>query len=238
MTWTIKQSGLSANPPSANTRALPFSASVAAGNMLAAFCISNPAESLIVSDQLNGLWQQAGSYFVANSLSLSWWYLPASVGGKPIVSVTPSASCYLTLAILEAQSPDGLPGMLDAVATASGSGATAVTSQCPAQPGELVLAGYADGTTNLSSLTSGTPFLMLQQFLSVSSQVAGAIAADTNAPGKEAATFIANTAAQWASLVASFRSSAGIPVLNQLQLIYQVLQQIAAGTNTFIPTGA
>jgi len=195
---------------SSSARQVPYTSNVVTGSLLTAFIAFEPGSgkaTVNVSDNINGAWTQAGGY-VRNGLNTgAWFYFINSAGGSNLtVTVTPSAAVYMSIGLHEyrVNSPAGVT--LDATASNTGSGETVSTGACAVSaPGDLVLAGFGQGTGALTSVTMGGP-LTLETNQPIGTIYEGsATADDTNAGSSEAATFTMNAAVRFAAMAISFK---------------------------------
>ncbi len=93
--------------------------------------------------------------------------------------------------------------------TATGSSVNPATGTCiVSQAGTLVLAGFAEGSANLATITVAGSFTAENKQTNASSAEAQGTADDVNASASEGATFTVNTSVAWAAMAISFKTSA------------------------------
>ena len=99
-------------------------------------------------------------------------------------------------------SPTGV--LLDATTSNTGNSSTIATGACAVSgPGELVLAGFAQGMSTLTSIAVSGPFTLENNQPIGTTYEGSATADDTNAGSSEGATFTVNTAVRFAAIVKS-----------------------------------
>ncbi len=185
---------------------LQYVSNVTAGNLLwAVVSTFTTGVTVSVSDDQNGAWTQAGSYSTNGVNNCSIWFFPNTVGAvKPIVTVTPSIAAYISFAIHE-HSGGATASPLHSTITNTGSATTSIqTGTCTAAAGELVVAGYAQGSIADSSLTVASPFTLREHKSGSVGEGLGS-ASDENAAGSEGATFTINGNVTYAAIAASFK---------------------------------
>lgn len=207
---------------SSSQRSLAYGSNVAAGSMLAAVVSTfNSGVTLTTTDTLNNAsWTQAGSYALDGGTNVnrcSIWFYPNTLGGACTFKVTPSASAYLSMVLVE-YSGVATVTPLDMTAT-NGDNASATTSvftgTCTVSgSGELVLAGYGQGTSNggASPPVSGT-FSLIETTNSGSTDVECGAADDTNASANEGCTFTMAGVVHYAAIAASFTAGSVGPTI-------------------------
>jgi hypothetical protein len=190
---------------SAAARSLAYTVNVTAGSLLAVVVTSfNTIVTLTVSDNLNGSWSRAGDYSThSGSDECSLWFFANTKAGACTVTVTPSAACPLSLAIGEwnigsATSP------VHATVINNGLSQTPTTGVVVASDGELVVAGFAWGTTG-SVFTPLSPFTIRENQVATASTEGIALADHLRASGNEAAVFTGSSSSIYAAIAVSFR---------------------------------
>ncbi len=189
------------------TETLQYVSNVTAGNFLWAIVSTfTTGVTVTVSDDQNGSWTQAGSYSTNGVNNCSVWFFPNTVGTvKPTVSVTPNTPALVSFAIHE-HSGVVTTSPLHSTITNTGSATTSIqTGTCTASAGELVVAGYAQGSIADSSLTVAAPFTLREHKTGAVGEGLGS-ASDENAAGSEGATFTINANVTYAAIAASFKS--------------------------------
>jgi hypothetical protein len=145
---------------------------------------------------------------------------------RPIITVTPSGSAYMTVSLHEysVSSPGGVT--LDAAATNSGIGTTISTGAVSVSgPGELVLAGFTQGNAALTSVTVGGPFTLENNQPIGTIYEGSATADDTNASRAEGAVFTVNTAVSFAGMTISFKIPAAAASPTAVNLAWGLVPQ-------------
>jgi hypothetical protein len=197
---------------SSAARQLRYTGSVASGSLLAAFIAFEPGSggtpTLAVSDNIDGAWQQAGGYVRNGVTTGAWFYIINSAGGSNLtVTVTPSAAVYMSIGLHEYRVPAGVT--LDGTASNTGTSASIATGVCPVSAtGELVLSGFAQGVSALTTVTAGGPFTLENNQPIGTIYEGSATADDTNAGSAEGALFTVNTAVRFAAMTISFKTPA------------------------------
>lgn len=218
MTWPVIQKTAQEFASAASSRSLAFGSNVVAGNLLrvvvGGFAGGQPAQTVSVSDSVNGAYTQAGSYSRnGNNFTAIFYFIGTAGGSAPNVTVSlvafPGTTTFLTIALEEVH-PPGSPVTLDSSITNSGTSATPSTGTCPvAGSGESVLAAYSQGTgAGSTTSVSGNFTLENNTNGSVGQQVS--TADDTNASASESCTFTTTIGAgsTWAAIAASFKAPA------------------------------
>jgi hypothetical protein len=207
---------------SSSARTLQYSGNVTAGSLLscwvatAAGTAGHNGITVSVSDNINGAWTQAGGYVrdaATNQNSGSWWYFANSAGGsKPVVTVTPSDSVYTGIGLHEHSVTSATGVAVDSTSTNTGNSANPATGVCHvSSAGELVLAGYGQGSTALSTCSVGSPFTLENSQLNGVTDEGLGTADDVNASASEGATFTLNTSVGWAAMAISFFTATTFP---------------------------
>ncbi len=198
---------------SPSDRTLAYAQAVSAGSLLVAVIGTFTAGiTLTVSDSVNGAWTQAGSYSVGTDTNsrISIWYFENSGAGTPTLTVAVSSTVYVSLALHEYTGCLTSGALRSTVTnTEAGSATTsATTGTCTATAGDLVVAGYCQGSALVISNTVASPFTIRADGIYGAVGEGLATADDVNAPGNEGATFTILPAVRWAAIAASFKPSA------------------------------
>jgi hypothetical protein len=193
---------------SALARTLAYGGALTPGSLLAVVVSTfNNNITVTVADDVNGAYTQAGPYAINGAVRLSIWYFPNNASsGTPTVTVTPSASAYVSLAIDEYTGPKTV-APLRASATSTGSGGGSMTVGPVGAAGtDLVLAGL--GTSSTVPLTSvDAPFALITALNATAAFEGIMSACDVNAPGNESAVFrTSGVIGQWAGAIAAFEA--------------------------------
>ena len=188
---------------------------------MAAFIAFEPLSgtaTVAVSDSVNGAWTQAGGHVRKGTHTGAWFYYINSAGSSNlVVTVTPGAAVWMGIALHEysVSSPAGVT--LDATASNTGNGTSITTGVVPVSgPGELVLAGFAQGNSALINVNVAAPFT-LENNQPVGTSFEGcATADDFNVGSAQGATFTVDSAVAYAAMAISFKIPivAAPPVVN------------------------
>lgn len=207
MANTLLQKTSTAFGNSASARTLQYVSNVTAGSLLLLWVTyedgsGSTLNTVTISDNVNGAWTQAGGYVTANSNTAgrrgAWFYFANSAGGsKPIITMTPGASVYSSLHILEYSVPSPTGVTVDGTSSGSpltGGTTTVSTGTCPVSgAGELVVAGWGQGNASGEVVTVSSPFTVETSEHDGPTE-GGGTADDTNASGAEGATFTTTVA--------------------------------------------
>lgn len=209
--WQMQQNTQAGFTQSPSGRTLQFTNNVKTGAFLVIVVgleSSSTAPTVTVSDDQNGVWTQAGTYTTSASRSCSIFYFVNSVGGvRPIVTVTPSLSSYMGLALNEfSVSSSASSVVFDHGSNQTNSGSTASTGTCTVSgSSELVIAGASQGANIITAPTVALPFIIGAVQPNGQADEAAASAYDPNASVSEACTFTYGGAANALALAASFK---------------------------------
>lgn len=195
---------------SASARTLAYAGNLtSASTLIVAVALYNTGVTVTVSDGTNGSYTQVGAYSLSgdSAARVSLWILKNnSSTSAPTVTVTPSASAYVTFFL------DEFTGM-GANPTVHSSTNSSFTSNVPtgtvtASAGDLVVVG---GCTEVSEWTGSTaPFLFSGGVASSGTIEGGAVAYHLSAAGNEACTFTGGSGTQiGAFIIASITPDAG-----------------------------
>ena len=189
---------------------MPYSSNVTAGSLLAVFVAyeaNSGTATIAVSDNVDGAWQQAGGYVSNGVHTGAWFYFINSAGGSNLtVTVTPSVAVYMSIDLHAYFVGSPARVTLDSTVTNTGTGKTIATGAVPVSgPGELVLAGFAQGTSDLTTVTVAGPLTLENNQPVGTSYEGSATADDVNAGSAEGATFTVNSAIAFAAMAISFK---------------------------------
>lgn len=211
---------------SASARTLAYGGSLTVGNLLVVTVTTFIAGiTVTVSDGTNGNYTQAGAYAVTTDTlgRVSIWYFQNNASsGTPTVTVTPSASAFISISQDE-YSGIATTGALRSVATGTtGSSTSIATGTITATAGDLVVAVATQVTSGATASSVSSPFALITNLGSAVNEGIYT-ASDVNAPSNEACTFTMTGIVMWAALGASFvpvaTSTGGGPLINNGELI-------------------
>lgn len=199
---------------SGSARSLAYNSNVAAGNLLVAVVSTfNPGITVAVADSLGQTWSAANITGLAHPYSeagdlqnrQSIWYFPNTGAGACSVTVTPSATAYVSIALSEfsGAATANVLGYVTAVAGASTS-PNAGDTPLPESPC-LTVGGYCFGSGVLASCTVGAPFTQRRNELDGTNFSAGSTADNVNALLAGSPLFTLSTSKVWTAIAASFR---------------------------------
>jgi hypothetical protein len=138
---------------SASARTTVFGSNVSAGNLIVVGVETyNTGITVGVTDSCGNTYTQAGSYATNGLIKSSLWYARNITGGACTITVTPSASAYVSIQASEYSGADRV-SPLDSVATGTGTSTTPSTSALTVTNADsLVVAcvGQAFGNTKPS----------------------------------------------------------------------------------------
>lgn len=175
--------------------------------------------TVTVSDSTNGSYTQAGTYSHASTnLIVSQWYFPNNAAtGTPTLTVTPSGSAYLALAV-EEFTGIAPTSPLEATGGTFTTSSTPTTGTVTATAGDLVVASLSF-VDNVTSSSANSPFTLMTN-LAPGGGIGLATAYDLAAPGNESATFNLSGVADVAMLIVSYlQGAAAAPTRRRLGLL-------------------
>ncbi len=190
---------------SGSDRTLAFAQAVSAGSLLVCAVATFNEAGLGVSDSINGVWTQVGTYITSAGQRLSLWYFPNSAAGTPTVTVSPDGTAYISFAIHEYTGAMTV-APLRSSSTNTGLSTTPSSGSVTTTAGELSFAAYCQVDTALSSATVASPYTIRENYLATSVEGLGT-ADDVAAPGDEAATFTLSNSVNWLAFGASFKAA-------------------------------
>lgn len=197
------QGAIQSYPSSTAARTCAYPANVTAGNLLVVVVSAFNAVTVTLADTLGQTYSQAVR-LVAGTITTAIYYVENSTGGANTVTVTPSATAYVSIAVHE-YSGAATSGSLDASASASALSTNPSPGAVAAAAGELIVAAYGQGSNTLASSTVASPFAVREANLNGSSNEGLQTADDVNASGTETPTFATNLNVFWVAVAASFR---------------------------------
>lgn len=203
-----KTSSESTNSSSARTLAYP--SNVAANGLLVVVVATynNATATVTVTDSQGNTYSQADAYRTTSTTRISLWYAVAGSSGANTVTVTPSASIYMTLGIHEYSGGDTSAPLRSATGQTGGSDNNPLTGTVTASSGDMVFGCYAQPTI-VSHSTVASPFTLRMDQIGLTA-IGAASADDVAATGSEGASFtISSGNATWAAIGASFKPSGG-----------------------------
>lgn len=203
---------------SASANTLQFSNNCTNGSLMAvcvSFAPASGSATVTVADDTNGSYTQAGSNASNGTTTIAWfYYIDNQATNKATITVTPSTSVTMAIAIHEYQviSPHGVS--LDSTVSNTGNSATSgSTGTCSVQSGggDLVVAGLAYEQPGVSvSIDGATPTFALEQTVSdpggMGATMALATADDWNATQSEKCNFdFGISSLNYAAMAVSFQ---------------------------------
>jgi hypothetical protein len=212
----VQQTGTSA---AAQSKAFP--GNVTAGDLLVVVVATfGTGITVTVSDNLNGSYTQGDTYVVNVTCRLSLWFFPNSAGGACTVTVTPSGSCQISMALHE-YSGLALSSVLNSTITNTGGVTTTpTTGTCTAAANELVVGAVANDTAVEATQTVNSPFT-IRNLADGSVADALATADDVAAAGSEGATFNWSAGAAFCGIAASFKLPTAVAPSSVIQEQHQ-----------------
>lgn len=165
MAITLIQSKSQQFASSSSARTLAFTANVTTGSLIVvgvATAFGGSGITVTVSDNLNGAHTQAGGYGGASNNRASVWYFVNTTPGACTVTVTPSASTYVTIAIHEyagVATSSALDGTNSNAATSS----TQTTGSVPVNNPDTLVFGAISGTSTPTAPAASAPYSFVQQ---------------------------------------------------------------------------
>lgn len=162
MGYSHVQSNSSSFASSSSARALAFTGAVTAGDLLLVW-VQVGTVTITVTDSQSNTYTQIGSDLVLGTRHMSLWWAIAksnSVGGANSVTVNPSATTTMALAIQEYSSTLGI--QVDGSNTGTGTGTSVSTGSVPVT-GNSDLAVCAAAYTSTATATAGGSYTLRTQ---------------------------------------------------------------------------
>ncbi len=177
--------------------------------LIVAVATYNSGVTLTVSDSVNGSYTQIGTYSIGtdtNGRISLWRFFNNTTATNPTVTVTPSATAYVTIGVDEYTGLGAAPTVHSTAASNHGGADPVVTGTVTASSGDLVIAANGDeAVQSASSVTA--PFALSTN---VNSGNEGLIVAyHLSASGNEACTFDMTSATTGETLIASITPEGG-----------------------------
>jgi hypothetical protein len=188
-------------------RTFAFPANVTAGNLIVAGIITfNSSITVTVTDSLGNTYTQAGSYAVSTTTRASIWYSANILGGANTVTITPSASAFVTAGVVEYSGATTTP--IDGTTTNTGTSTTLSTgSIAVAQAGDLVFGAIAISNSSQAKFdVSATGNLVC---VDISGSIEPAALLDTIAGSATNLSLLVNVSTVFAAAGASFKAVSG-----------------------------
>lgn len=234
MPFAHVQQNVSGYGNSAAPQTLAFPADVTAGNLLVVGVATyNPGVTVAVTDSQGNTYTQAVGYATsteAGGVRASQWYAIAGSTGPNTVTVSPSASAYSAIHLLERSGVD-TADPFNAGSTGTGTGTAADCGSVPvAQADSLVVVLVADNAGGSRTWTAGTGFDLRTQQPNGSSFVASATEDDLSVGAAVNGTITLSTSAAWAAIGASYNPATGGGVSGSLAATLSAATLSAAGT--------
>lgn len=169
----------------------------------------NVGITLTVSDSVNGAYTQVGTYSIGsdtNGRVSIWIFKNNTTSTNPTVTVTPSATAYVSFAVDQYTGLGANPTVHATAASTYGAQDPVTTGTVTASSGDLVIAALGDEATTVASSVN-SPFLMSQSFNSGNEGLA--VAYHLSASGNESCTFDMASASTGETLIASITPEGG-----------------------------
>jgi len=156
MSWSFVQATSSGHVGASTS--LAYGSDVASGNLLVVAVSTFQTSTVSISDSQGNTWQQSGPYSNNGSRDhVSIWYATAKSSGANTVTVTPSASDFTGLSVLEYSYP-GATFSVDGSVTNNGNTNPVSSGSIPVNgTGELAIVAFAQGNLN-DAWTAGSGF--------------------------------------------------------------------------------
>lgn len=198
------------NGNSASARTLQYGGNLTPGSLLEVTVTTfGTAITVTVSDGTNGAYTDSGAGYVVNGSDRisKWFFANNSSSGQPTVTVTPSATAFVSIAIDEyTGGATSSPVRATSTNVSVGAGTTATTGSVTATAGDLVVTAMSDGNAVAGADSVSSPFSLITNLGSAVNE--GIITAvDTNAPGNENCTFTraSSWSASWIAISVSYK---------------------------------
>lgn len=194
---------------STSARTLAWSSNVAAGALKVVGIITFGTNiTVTVSDNLDGAYTQAGTYIVSGSRRLSIWYFPNATGGATTVTVTPSATAFISWD-QTAYTAARTTAPLGDESGATGTGTTSSTGTITVAEPNMLIYAIVDVAGNGTVKTKDANYTERYNVLQ-SATVMGLLAQDHIGVSADEAATATHASVGWEAFGASFKSASGL----------------------------